>query len=336
MTLRSIVIPVVFAVALGAQTKKILVYRQSPEMVRTLAAASSQARIVGVDDDSVLNEIADADAFVGRIKPEWVRAGKKLQWVQSRSAGVERVLHLSGGNDLRDSDIILTNNQIVQGPEIADHAMAMLLAMTRDLPRYLRQQSAETWQSRPLNVYELNTKTALVIGMGGIGMQVAIRAWAHGMTVVGVDPEDIPMTPYVERVVKPDQLGELLPVADVVFMTAPHTAASHSMMGAAEFELMKKGSWFIAVSRGGTYDLNALVKALDSKKLAGAGVDVTAPEPLPAKHPLWKFDNVIITPHMAGRSDLSQGRMIGLIQENISRFLDGQPLLNVVDKQKGY
>jgi phosphoglycerate dehydrogenase-like enzyme len=336
MIFRSIVILIVLATALGAQTKKILVYRQSPEIVRALTAASPRARIVAVEADSVLEEIADADAFVGTIKPEWVRAGKNLQWVQSRSAGVESVLHLSGGNDLRDSDIILTNNQIVQGPEIADHAMAMLLAMTRDLPRYLRQQSAEEWKSTPLNVFELNKKTALVIGMGGIGTQIAIRAWAHGMTVVGVDPEDMPMTPYVDRVVKPDQMADILPLADVVFMTAPYTQASYRMVGASEFELMKKGSWFIAVSRGGTYDLNALVKALDSKKLAGAGVDVTDPEPLPANHPLWKFDNVIITPHMAGRSDVDQSRMIGLIQENIRRFVDGEPLLNVVDKQKGY
>lgn len=336
MTIRVFTVLVVSAAALCGQTKKILVYGQSPEVVRQLQSASTKANLVSVNKDTVMNEIGDADGFIGNITPEWVRAGKKLRWVQTRSAGVERVLHLSGGNDLRDSDIVLTNNQIVQGPEIADHAMAMLLALARDLPRYMRQQEEETWRSRPLNAIELNTKTAVVIGMGGIGMQIAIRAWAHGMKVVGVDPEDIPFAPYIEKVVKPDQLDEVLPEADVVFMAAPHTPLSHKMMGASQFELMKKGSRFIAVSRGRTYDLNALVKALDSKKLSGAGVDVTDPEPLPKGHALWKFDNVIVTPHMAGRSDLDSGRMTGMIMENIRRFADGKPLINVVNKHKGY
>jgi phosphoglycerate dehydrogenase-like enzyme len=156
------------------------------------------------------------------------------------------------------------------------------------------------------------------------------------MDVIGVDPEDIPYTPFLKKIVKPDQLNEVLPEADVVFVAAPHTPLSHKMMGPSQFDAMKQGSYFIAVSRGGLYDLPALVKALDGRKLAGAGVDVTDPEPLPKGHPLWKFDNAIITPHIAGRSDKDRARMVGTIKENIRRFADGRPLLNVVDKQKGY
>jgi len=154
--------------------------------------------------------------------------------------------------------------------------------------------------------------------------------------VVGVDPEDKPLSPFLTRVVKPDQLDEVLPPADVVFVSAPDTPVSRKMMGARQFELMKPHSYFVAVSRGRLYDLDALVKALDSKRLDGAGVDVTDPEPLPVGHPLWKFDNVIITPHIAGRSDRDQGRMVDTIKENIRRFVEDKPLLNVVDKQKGY
>ena len=156
------------------------------------------------------------------------------------------------------------------------------------------------------------------------------------MNVVGVDPDDIPYSPFIKKVVKPDQLDEVLPEADVVFISAPHTPMSHKMMGPKQFELMKKDSYFIAVSRGGIYDMPALVKALDGKKLAGAGVDVTDPEPLPQGHALWKFDNVMVTPHIAGRSDKDRARMVGTIRENIARFADGRPLINVVDKQKGY
>ena len=129
---------------------------------------------------------------------------------------------------------------------------------------------------------------------------------------------------------------QVLPEADVIFVCAPHTLMSNKMVGAREFELMKKDAYFIAVSRGGLYDMGGLVKALDSKRLAGAGVDVTDPEPLPKGHPLWKFPNVVITPHVAGRSDKDRARMVGTIKENIQRFVDGRPLVNVVDKQKGY
>jgi phosphoglycerate dehydrogenase-like enzyme len=140
----------------------------------------------------------------------------------------------------------------------------------------------------------------------------------------------------VARVVKPDQLDAVLPEADVVFVAAPHTPYSHKMFGARQFSLMKKGAYFIAVSRGRLYDLEPMVRALESNHLAGAGVDVTDPEPLPAGHPLWKCPNAIITPHIAGRSDKDRARMIGTIKENIRRFVEGKPLLNVVDKQKGY
>ncbi len=217
--------------ALGAQTKKIVVTGQPDDVIRDWQSVSSKVKLVKVERDKVMDEIADADAFIGSIKPEHVRAGKKLKWTQTTSAGVERVLHLSGGNDLRDSDIVLTNNQIVQGPEIADHAMAMLLAHTRDLLFYIEKRTKENWERRREKLIELRGKTALVIGVGGIGQQIAVRAWAHGMKVIGVDPDDIPYTPFIDSVVKPEQLDVVIPLADVIFMAAPHTPMSHKMIG---------------------------------------------------------------------------------------------------------
>ncbi len=324
------------AFALSAQNKKIVVSGSDPETIKELRAASPKANIVPVTAATVMQEIVDADAYIGAIKPAEVRAGKNLKWVGIMSAGVETVLHKSGGSDLRDSNIILTNNQIVQGPEIADHALAMLLMLSRGLNKSFLQKQKEIWQARPYGGIELAGKNAVVIGVGGIGQQISIRAWAFGMNVIGVDPEDIPFSPFIKKVVKPDQLDEVIPDADVVFISAPHTEKSHKMMGAKQFEMMKKNSYFIAVSRGGIYDMGGLVKALDGNKLAGAGVDVTDPEPLPQGHPLWKFDNALITPHIAGRSDKDRARMVGTIQENIRRFCDGRPLINQVDKQKGY
>ncbi len=333
---RLLTLALLTSLALSAQTLKIVTIGQTPDVIQDWQSASSKVRIVNATAATLDKELADADAYLGDITPEQVRLGKKLRWVQITSAGAEKVLHKSGGNDLRDSNIILTNNQIVQGPEIADHAMAMLLALARGLPKFFEDRKTETWNARPYPGIELNGKTAVVIGVGGIGTQISVRAWAHGMKVIGVDPEDIPFTPFISKVVKPDQLNDVLPEADVVFISAPHTEKSHKMVGPQQFELMKKGSYFIAVSRGGIYDLPSLVKALDSQRLAGAGVDVTDPEPLPAGNALWKFNNAIITPHIAGRSDKDRARMLGTVKANIARFADGKPMINVVDKQKGY
>jgi D-2-hydroxyacid dehydrogenase (NADP+) len=136
--------------------------------------------------------------------------------------------------------------------------------------------------------------------------------------------------------VKPDRIDDVLPLADVVFMAAPHTKETDNLLDGRRFALMKQGAYFIAVSRGRTYSAAALAEALDSKRLAGAGIDVVDPEPLPRESPLWKFENVVVTPHIATQSDKLGARTIDLMKDNLLRFLDGEPLINVVDKQRGY
>jgi phosphoglycerate dehydrogenase-like enzyme len=334
---RLIFLALACSLALSAQQKKILASDSDTELVQELQSVTTQARIVPVNESKVMSEIVDADAFLGEITSSEVRAGKNLKWVGVMSAGVERVLFPRDGTSaLRDSNITLTNNKIVQGPEIADHALAMLLMLSRNLYVLYKNDQQQLWNPRSFHGIELNGKTAVVVGVGGIGTQIAVRANAFGMSVIGVDTEDKPFLPFLKKVVKPDQFDDVLPQADVVFISVPDTPKSHKMMGTHQFELMKRSSYFIAVSRGGIYEMNGLVKALDEKRLAGAGVDVTDPEPLPKGHALWKFENVIITPHIAGRSDQDSVRMIGTIKDNIRRFVEGKPLINVVDKQKGY
>ena len=282
----------------GQQKKVLVAY---PNLAQELETVNSGAKIIAVTPSDAIEQIADADAYIGNITSAEVRAGKNLKWVGVMSAGVENVLYpKDGSHDLRDSNITLTNNKIVQGPEIADHALAMLLMLSRNLYVLYRNDQQQIWNPRSFHGIELNGKTAVVIGVGGIGTQISLRAYAFGMNVIGVDPEDKPFVPFIKRVVKPDQLDEVLPLADVVFISVPDTPRSRKMMGAHQFDLMKKNSYFIAVSRGAIYDMNGLVKAMDEKRLAGAGVDVTDPEPLPKEHPLWKFPNAIITPHIAG------------------------------------
>lgn len=300
-----------------------------------IKAGAPNLSIVVAKPDALMAEIADADAIIGGITREQVLAAKKLKWVQVNSAGVENYVSIP---ELRNSPITLTNMKIVQGIEIADHAFALLLGLTRRIDVAVANRATETWPNlasygRPL---ELHGKTAVIIGVGGIGSQIAIRAKAFGMTVIGVDPKDLPYVPYLDRTVPPERLATVLPEADVVFISAPHTPASDKMIGAAQFALMKKGVWFIAVSRGKIYDNQALVEALKSGQVAGAGLDVTEIEPLPKGHALWTTGRVIITPHIAGRSDGDAGRYHELYLENLIRFGRGEHLRNVVDKEKGY
>lgn len=305
----------------------------SPAEIEQLRQAAPGLRLVMPAADQLRAEIADAEAIVGPVSSQLLPEAKKLKWLQVPSAGVEGYLR---DTEFRNGPVVLTNGKIVQGPEIADHALALLLALTRQIPRAVKAQASETWEGRGIPLVELRGKTAVVIGVGGIGTQIAVRANAFGMKVIGVDPRDMPLLPFLEKTVPPDRLDEVLPLADVVFISVPHTELSNKMVGPKQFELMKRGAYFIAVSRGRIYDMNSLVQALDSKKLSGAGVDVTDPEPLPKGHPLWKFDNVVITPHHAGRSDGEHARYFDLYRENLRRFDRGEPLLNVVDKQKGY
>lgn len=302
---------------------------------RELRAAAPNLQIVVPPRDRLLAELADADAIVGPLSREHLRAAPRVKWVQVTSAGVENVLAYP---ELRERDIVLTNMKIVQGPEIADHAFALLLALTRRLDIALEAQRTQTWH--PLSQYgpplELHGKTAVIVGVGGIGQQIAIRAKAFGMTVIGVDPKDIPYAPFLDRTVWPDRLDEVLPSADVVFVSAPHTPQTERMFRAEQFARMKRGALFIAVSRGRLFDNDALAAALQQGHLGGAGLDVTNPEPLPKQHPLWTLPRVIITPHIAGRSDGEGARYFEIYRENLVRFARGEPLRHVVDKEKGY
>jgi phosphoglycerate dehydrogenase-like enzyme len=306
---RMVLLAALGALSASAETRKIVVTGMPPEAIREFQSVSPDVKVVSAERDQLLKEIVDADAIFGTINPQLFHAAHKLRWVQIYSAGVETYRF----PEFIQSDIILTNCKVIQGPEIADHALALLLALTRDLNKIIPNRSKEEWAKASYHPLELRGKTAVVIGVGGIGSQIAQRAAAFGMKVIGVDPKDIPFSPYVTRTVYPDRLDSVLPEADVVFISAPHTPQSEGMMGSKQFELMKKGSFFIAVSRGKLYNTEALVKALDERRIAGAGMDVTNPEPLPKGHALWKFDNVIITPHIAGQSDGIDARRVGLI-----------------------
>jgi phosphoglycerate dehydrogenase-like enzyme len=321
-----------FALAASAQNKTVLAPAVPDDWLPRLRADVPQVNLVKVPASEVDSHLADADGFIGKLTPAQLALARKLKWEQVMSAGVDDVLFPA----LVSSNVTLTNMKVVYGPEIADHAFAFLLAMTRRLNVTIPAQKEEKWIRNREGEIELNGKTAVIVGVGGIGRQIAQRAFGFGMKVIGVDIKDYPPDVLVPRYVRPDQLDDVLPQADVLFVSVPLTARTEGMIGEHEFGLMKKGSYFICVSRGKTYSMNGLVKALDEHRLAGAGVDVTNPEPLPPGHPLWQFPNVIITPHVANGSDRLDERMYSILRENLRRFSNGAPLLNVVDKQQGF
>ena len=300
-------------------------------------AAPNVAIVMAKSKEEALALAGDVQGCVGSfVTPEFLAAAKNLRWVQQFSAGVEGVTFIP---ELRDNDrIVLTNMRTLFAPPIADHVMGMLLSLTRSLPHYENLMKEGKWGKgdfAPVQV-ELLGKTMLVVGLGGNGIETAKRAHGFGMRVIATDPKDMAVPAFVDRLEKPDKLNAMLPAADVVVLAAPLTPDTTALMGTDRFALMKEGSFFINIARGKMVDQAALLAALQSRRVRGAGLDVTEPEPLPADHALWKLPNVILTPHVSGQSPGTRLRMRHFFLENLGRFAAGEPLLNVVDKKAGY
>ena len=314
---------------------KVIVPAMEPAALADLKAAASGLDLVECRSQAeAIEQAPGAAACYGFLTRPLIRAGKSLKWVQQPSAGVEHLMEIP---ELVEGDIVLTNMQRAYAPEIADQAIGYLLAFTRSLTHFILTQSSHQWRSREPGVVldELLGKTLLVIGLGGIGTEIARRAYGFGMRVVATDPKVLERPLYVEELHRPDAFHQLLPRADVVASAVPLTKQSLRMIGAREFALMKRGVVLINVSRGKVVDTDALVSALDSGQVAAAGLDVTDPEPLPKDHPLWSR-HAIITPHSAGQSPGGERRRHELFRENLRRFAVGEMLLNVVDKKVGY
>jgi phosphoglycerate dehydrogenase-like enzyme/glyoxylase-like metal-dependent hydrolase (beta-lactamase superfamily II) len=279
--------------------------------------------------------VGDADAVVGYCSADIVKAGKNLRWIQSGHAGIENEL----SKDLKDSNIVLTNLQRIHGSESADQAFALLLTLTRKVIEGQPKPYTGDGPAPPAKqvaTEELHGKTMLVVGLGGIGTQISRRAYAFGMRVLAIDPKDMDRPDYVFSLDKPTKLMDLLPKADVVVLSCPLTDETRGMMGEKQLSAMKPSAYIINVARGGLIKTPALIKALESKQIAGTGLDVTDPEPLPSNSPLAKMPNVILSPHLGSQSPEARDRQWRLFRENVRRFVAGEPLLCVVDKAKGY
>lgn len=300
-----------------------------------LNAEVAELRVVVVHDEAELErEVTDADAAYGWIPPAVLPRANRLRWLQNPDAGPFFGYYY---RELAEHPVTICNPRGIYSDHIAHHVLMFMFALSRGLPFWMTAQRDRKWNknARKEPYIDLSQATVLINGMGGIGTETARLCSALGCQVIGIDPRT-DASEYGE-IYGVDRLDALLPRADFVVTTVPHTPETELMWNRARFQQMKRSAYFINIGRGKTAGLDDLVKALETKAIAGAGLDVFEIEPLPSDHPLWTMENVIITPHVAvaGAENIPE-RRYELLKENAIRFIEGKPLKNVVDKEKWY
>jgi phosphoglycerate dehydrogenase-like enzyme len=294
----------------------------APSLKLTVCGSESEFR----------SAIADAHVVYGHFTRDDFAAAKHLKWIQYTAAGVEGILW----PELVESPVVLTNMQRVYAPAISETAIGLILALAHGINRYALQTRERLW--KPLEgLFDISGLTLGVVGLGGIGTETAYRAhYGFGMKILAVDPKPIPKPGFVSELHSLDWLPTMVPQVDVLVSAAPHTRESEGMFNEAIFRAMKRSAYFINMSRGKLVDTPALVRALKEGWIAGAGLDVAYKEPLPSDEPLWTAGNVIITCHTSGWTPRTPERQMAILTENVRRYVGGLPLLNVVDKKRGY
>jgi phosphoglycerate dehydrogenase-like enzyme len=315
--------------------EKILVGGFVSQMVGELRSAYPDIEFIAARPGETAAQASSVDALFGVCSTEVLAAAKSVRWIHLVTAGVENCVSVPA---VRERAILVTNMQRIGGPIIAEHVMAMTLAFTRGLDLYIPQQAKHEWKrvTPPGRMEVVRGKTLLVVGLGGIGSEVARRAHAMEMKVIATRASGRTGPDFVSYVGLPEELPKLAADADFVVNTAPLTPQTQGIFNAGFFSRMKPTAYFINVARGGSVDTDALIAALKNKQIAGAGLDVTDPEPLPAEHPLWQAPNVIITPHVANDSDLGFDAQLTVTKENLRRYIAGERMLSVVDVSRGY
>lgn len=306
------------------------------EWAKRLAAAVPEVSIVVAEDlGQAARAIGQAEAAFGTIPAALLREAARLRWLQAPQAAPPAGYYYP---ELVAHPVAVTNFRGIYNDHIAAHIMAFVLAFARGLHHDLRHQLRREWHKRPLDtgVIHLPESTALIVGVGGIGAETARVASAFGMRVIGTDGRRRDLPPGLAELHPPDALDSLLPRADFVILTVPHTPATEGFVHRARFQRMKRSAFFINIGRGMTTRLDDLVAALSAGEIAGAGLDVFEQEPLPADHPLWTMPGVLITPHTAGYGPYLNERRFQILLDNCRRFIAGQPLRNLVDKSSWF
>jgi len=283
--------------------------------------------------DELNRLLPEVDVVIGAVNAEMLAKAKNLRWMQHTEAGLETVLF----PELVESPVVVTNMARMFAPCISETAIAMLLALTRGLNKYYIPQFPQKKYFAERNLVEVDGMTMGIVGMGGLGSATAMRAhYGFNMRILATDAKPMAKPIFVDTLREPGWLMEMVPQVDVLVNAAPLTKETTRMFDEKVFRAMKKTAYFLSISRGGLVDQPALIQALKEGWIAGAGLDVVTPEPLPPDSLLWDCPNTILTCHTSGFSPQRRIRQMGLIAENVRRYASGLPLLNVVDKQRGY
>lgn len=283
-------------------------------------------RFVDTLDDAA-DVFGEMEAVIGRVRPDVLAKAARLRWVHSPSAGVDADLT----PEMLASPVVLTSSAGNGGISLAEHSILLMLMLDRDVPRWMRAQADRRWVHYRHG--ELAGRTVGIYGLGNSGLDLARKAKAFHMRVLGVRRRPELPSPDVDELCDFDRL---LAESDFVVVTAPRTQATAGVFDRDAFARMKETAYFICISRGGIADDDALLEALQSGQIAGAGLDAHGVEPLPADSPFWSLPNVIVTPHNGATSHGTARRGEEIVLENLRRFVAGEPLHNVVDKAAGY
>ena len=306
---------------------------------RIRAVASDTHDVVVAEQPDIGDAIMQADIFFGHAKTpvDWaaVVSQNQLKWIQSSAAGLDHCLT----PEVIASDIPVSGCSALFSPQVAETAVALLLGSLRKLPTFFTAKQEREYVRKP--TADLRGKTIGIVGFGGNGREIAkvLRPMAHRIIATDQFPDacrDAVAAGTVNRIYPADQIDAMLPQCDVVVVTLPLSDGNIKFVGQKQFSLMRPGSWFINVGRGDVIDQNALIDALATGHLSGAGIDVAHVEPIEDDSPLWTFDNVIITPHIGAQSAWRVPETIDLFCLNFPRFIAGKSLINWVDKDLGY
>lgn len=307
---------------------------QSEEWVSAIRESAGDVPVVTpADEAEAMAAARTAEGWIGRLNPALLESAPHLRWLQAPSISLESIVF----PDLIASDVTVTNMRNIYNDHIANHVLAMFLALCRDLPRLIRRQAEGVWLPHDeVQVRDPGEMTVLVMGLGGIGAEVVQRLSVFGPSIIGVDPKVESAPPGADELARPEQLADLLPDAHAVIICAPQTPETTGLFDEAMFRRMRRDALFINIGRGKIVRLPALERALAEGWIAGAGLDVYEIEPLPAASPLWQMEHVIVTPHSAGYGPHTEERRLNVVLENVRRFVAGAPLATVADKARWY
>ena len=308
-----------------------------PDAVAWLQEVAGDAEfVVAPSRDAAAKLLDGADVLLGYCSHETLKHGKNLRYILNYSAGVDKC---TSSPLIRERDLLVTNMRRIYGPGIAEHTIGMMYMLTRKLHVFHDRQREQQWDRGAVQrneMWELQGRTLLIVGLGGVGTEIARRASALGMRVLATRNSSREGPDFVAYVGLSDELSELAAQADVVVNATPLTAATTGLFDRKFYSKMKPGAYFINVGRGKSVVTGDLIEALNSGHLGGAALDVQDPEPLPAGHPLWNASNIVITPHISAGSDAQMQRFWLLVRENLRRYTQGEHMLNVVDIERGY